>query len=156
MIARPLDLASRLSPQPRSFDSLFYVNICALVLFFFSFGSRFVLAPGLVLGGDALAVEGTRTGAVKTTSSLRILSGGQMFTDDGLLEQGGLKRWLGEQVQKAKSKPDSMSNRAVLLLIAEPHVTLDELARLYSLAKSAGFDDCVIAANNASPAASGH
>jgi hypothetical protein len=40
MITRPLDIASHLSPPPRSFDVLFYVNVGALAVFFFLFGSR--------------------------------------------------------------------------------------------------------------------
>ena len=46
MITRPLDLASKLRPEPRNFDWLFFVNAGLLVLFFVLFGSRFVLAPG--------------------------------------------------------------------------------------------------------------
>ena len=47
MITRPLDLASKLRPEPRSLDALFYVNVGVLALFFTMLGSRFVLAPGL-------------------------------------------------------------------------------------------------------------
>ena len=45
MITRPLDLAAKLRPPPRSFDALFWVNVGVVVGFFALFGSRFVLAP---------------------------------------------------------------------------------------------------------------
>ena len=47
MITRPLELSSRLRPEPRTFDWVFYVNGGLIVLFFSLFGSQFVLAPGL-------------------------------------------------------------------------------------------------------------
>ena len=45
MIARPLDLASRLRPPPHGTGALHYVNVGLLGLFFALFGSRFILAP---------------------------------------------------------------------------------------------------------------
>jgi hypothetical protein len=150
MITRPLDLASRLAAPPRNYDVFFYVNVGVLAVFFLFFGSRFILAPGLVLGGDAMAVEGARAGASRTTCNLRVLSGGQILTDQGLLEPGKLKSWLIEEKRKAEPNP------AVLLLLAGPHVTLDELTRIHSMALSAGFAYSIVAANDAAAPSSAH
>lgn len=65
MIVRPLDLASRLRPEPRDFDALFYVNAGMLALFFSLFGSRFVIAPGLELDFQVPVVAGAGRGPLR-------------------------------------------------------------------------------------------
>ena len=72
MITRPLDLASRLRPPPRSFDSLFFVNVGVIALFFFVFGSRFVLAPGLGVNFTLPELRGADAGAARTTHVISV------------------------------------------------------------------------------------
>ena len=148
MITRPLDVASHLSAPPRSFDVVFYVNVGVLALFFTLFGSQFVLAPGLVLGGKMPEVQGARASASRTTCHLRVLSGGQILTDQGLLDQAQLPQWLGEEGRRVRP--------AVLLLLAGPNVTLDELMHIESMAMSAGFAYVVVAANEPQAGAADH
>ena len=69
MITHPLDLASRLRPPPRSFDALFLVNGGLIILFFFLFGSRFVLAPGLGVGFQLPEMAAAGAGAAPTARS---------------------------------------------------------------------------------------
>ena len=100
MITRPLDLASRLSPEPRSFDFLFYVNVGLLALFFALFGSRFVLAPGLGVDFRLPQAAGARAGATGTTCYISVLRSGQILTDNGLLSIAELPDWLKARAQK--------------------------------------------------------
>src|SRR4051812_7709238 len=55
MITRPFDLVSRLNAPPRDFNAIAWVNVGVIVLFFGILGSRFVLAPGLLLKVDNAA-----------------------------------------------------------------------------------------------------
>ncbi len=58
MITRPLDLESRMSPAPRDFNAVAWVNVGLIVLFFSLLGSRFVLATGVLVGvGETGAIE---------------------------------------------------------------------------------------------------
>ena len=93
MITRPLDLASKLRPEPRNFDALFYVNVGALALFFLVFGSRFVLAPGLGVDFELPKLPGAVSNAVTTTSTISVKNSGQIFAD-GLLSLPQLREWL--------------------------------------------------------------
>ena len=140
MITRPLDLASRLSPQPRNFDVLFYVNVAALVLFFLLFGSRFVLAPGLALDEALPGVVGARAGAVPTSCHLRVLSSGQILTDEGLLSEAELPNWLAKEGRRVKNP--------ALLLVASVNVPVGDFTRIVSMAATAGLK-VELAARNA-------
>lgn len=128
MITRPLDLASRLRPEPRHFDWLFFVNVGCLGLFFALFGSRFVLAPGVT----ALPSLAGATATARTTTHLvRINSAQQILAGDGLRDMPGLRDWLEAQAKTVKSP--------VLLIQASEDVAFDIVARVTSLAAAAGF-----------------
>jgi biopolymer transport protein ExbD len=146
MITRPLEISSRLAPPPRNFDVLFYVNVGALALFFLLFGSRFVLSPGLSLGGPLPSVEGSRAAAVRTTCTLKILASGQILTQEGLITQAQLPGWL--------NKEGSRDKHAVLLLIAGVDVPIGEITRIQSMAAGAGFSTVALATQE-SPSGSG-
>jgi biopolymer transport protein ExbD len=147
MITRPLEISSHLAPPPRNSDVLFYVNVGALALFFLMFGSRFVLAPALPLGGPLPGVEGARNGAVRTTCHLRILGSGQILTDKGLLTQAQLPEWLRTQSLRDK--------HAVLLLLAGVDVPIGEITRIQSMAAGAGFSYVALAAQESPSGESG-
>jgi biopolymer transport protein ExbD len=131
VIARPLDLAARLRPEPRDFDALFYVNVGVLALFFTIFGSRFVLAPGLGLDFELPQVAGAREGAGPTTCYISVLRTGQIFTDDGLYSLAQLQDWLSAQARR--------SRRPTLLIRASAGVPLSSLSGIFDLARKAGF-----------------
>jgi biopolymer transport protein ExbD len=143
MITRPLDLASRLSPEPRSFDFLFFVNVGLLALFFALFGSRFVLAPGLGVAFRLPQAAGARAGAVGTTCYISVLRSGQILTDNGLLSSLALPDWL-----KARTERD---RQPVLLIRSSEGVPMEDIARICSLAVAAGFVQTQIAAEEAAP-----
>jgi biopolymer transport protein ExbD len=144
VIARPLDLASRLRAEPRDFDALFYVNVGLLALFFTLFGSRFVLAPGLGLDFQVPFVAGAQAGAAPTTSYISVLRTGQIFTDDGLFNPAQLEDWLKAQARQYR--------RPSLLIRASAGVPVSSLTQVYNLACKAGFVRVVVGAEEPPPA----
>lgn len=130
MITRPLDLASKLRPEPRSFDWLFLVNGGLVVLFFSIFGSRFVLAPGVAV---LPAVAGANASARTTTHQISIVSANQIFAGDGLRDLEQLNEWLIEQAREARN------SSPVLLLQVNARVEYDVVARITSMANANGF-----------------
>jgi biopolymer transport protein ExbD len=148
MIVRPLDLVSRLRPEPRDFDAIFYVNVGVLALFFTLFGSRFVLAPGLGLDFELPQVAGVREGAGPTTCYISVLRTGQVFTDDGLFNLAQLQDWLNTQARRYR--------RPSLLIRASAGVPLSTLSRIFDLAHKAGFRVVVGAEDPAAAGAAGN
>jgi biopolymer transport protein ExbD len=134
MIARPLDLASRLRPTGHGTGALHYVNVAALALFFYSFGSRFILAPGLGVDFELPQMSGARAGAVRTTSTVvNVLRSGQIFTEDGLVDISQLRGWLKARVGRGA--------RPTLLIRASTGVTLAELIEIQGAAREAGYGE---------------
>lgn len=138
MITRPLDLASKLRPEPRNFDFLFYVDVALIGLFFLLFGSRFVLAPGLGVDFKMPEMAGAVAGAATTERFISVRPSGQIFADDGLLNMAQLREWL-----KAAAKD---SKRPSLLVRASAEVRTVELQEIVSAATEAGFVRIVIGA----------
>jgi biopolymer transport protein ExbD len=138
MITRPLDLASRLRPEPRNFDWLFYVNVGLIALFFTLFGSRFVLAPGLGVEFRLPVMAGANAGARQTTHAITVMGSGQILTADGDRKLDQLDEWMTRQAKGVKNP--------VLLVRADAAVPLTVLAAISSAAKSAGFVEVVLAA----------
>ena len=141
MITRPLEIASRLQPEPRNFDAIFYVNGGLIVLFFMLFGSRFVLAPGMDLVLPNVA--GARAGAAATTCYISIGDAGQIYTAYGMLSPAQLQDWL-----KARSREDG---RPSLLIRAAQRVPIDRVAAIRGMATKAGFVRVIVAAEESSP-----
>lgn len=131
MITRPLDLASKLRSEPRSFDVFFWINVVVLVLFFALFGSRFVVAPGVGVDFSLPQIEGATQSAVRTTHVISVARSGLIFTDKGALNFEELKHWLAEQGAAAKSP--------VLLVRANANIPVAELIDITSEAQKAGF-----------------
>jgi biopolymer transport protein ExbD len=146
MIARPLDLASRLRPLPRGSGALHYVNVGLLGLFFYSFGSRFILAPGLGVDFQLPQLVGAQSGAVQTTHVISVLRSGQIFSEDGLVDVGQLREWL--RTRGAGSGP-----RPTLLVRASVGVTLAKLIEIEDAAHEAGFRVLLAAEENSTPGA---
>jgi len=130
MITRPLDLAAKLRPPPRSFDALFYVNVGVLALFFLMFGSRFVLAPGLGVDFKLPEMPGALASAVTTTSTISVKNSGQILAD-GLLSMAQLREWL--KLEAKKNKHPS------LLVRMSAGVPVSVQNEIVSAAREAGF-----------------
>lgn len=131
MISRPLDLASRLRPRPRSGLALFFVNAAVLIGFFSVFGSRFVLAPGLGVDFQLPRIAGASAGAVRTSHVVTVVSAGQIFAGDGLRTSAQLREWL--VTQGAATKEPS------LLILANERVPVSVIAEIAGMAASSGF-----------------
>jgi biopolymer transport protein ExbD len=129
MITRPLELASRLRPEPRSLDWIFFVNVGLIALFFTLFGSRFVLAPGVPM---LAAMAGSDANARVTTHDIRVWHERQILAGDGLRTLPELEAWLVAQAKTTKEP--------VLLVHSNAEVSLELMARILSLARGAGFE----------------
>ncbi|HWA87982.1 MAG TPA: biopolymer transporter ExbD [Opitutus sp.] len=149
MISRPLDLASKLRPEPRYFDLLFFVNVGLLVLLFYAYGSRFILAPGLGVDFKLPAMAGAMAGAAPADGAMiSVRPSGQIFAD-GLLNMAQLQQWLKAEAKK--------SRRPSLLVRASVGVPVEEIAKIVSAAQEAGFVRIVLGAEEpASSAGEGH
>ncbi|MBC7366041.1 MAG: biopolymer transporter ExbD [Undibacterium sp.] len=110
---------------------MFFVNVGLVVLFFCLFGSRFILAPGLVVDFQVPEIAGATAGARTTTHQITVQNSGQIFADDGLVSIAQLGRWLERQ---KKTTPN-----ASLLVLASGGVSNDKLAAIFSVAHQAGF-----------------
>ena len=143
MITRPLDLASKLRPEPRNLDWLFLVNGGLIVLFFSLAGSRFVLAPGLGVDFRLPVMAGAREGAAQTTHVISVLSSGLVFTDAGRFQMGDLGAWLKAEAKKAAAK---QMPRPSLLVRADAGVTTADLTAIRSAAAEAGFVSMILGA----------
>ncbi len=131
MITRPLDLASKLRPPPRSFDALFLVNGALIVLFFFVFGSRFVLAPGLGVSFRLSEMPGATAGAARTTVTISVPRHDMVLTEDGMYNYAQLKAWLKNRAGREKGP--------ALLVRADRSVPLEDIGTISAMAGAAGF-----------------
>ncbi len=131
MLTRPLDLASKLRPPPRSLDLLFFVNGGLIVLFFFLFGSQFVLAPGLGLNFHLPSMPGARSGAAQTTHRITVKPSGLIYIEDGPADLERLAKWLTAEAKKTRQPS--------LLIIASKDVPQGKIVEIASLATAAGF-----------------
>jgi biopolymer transport protein ExbD len=135
MITRPLELESRLSPQPRDLDFVAWVNVAVIVLFFGLLGSRFVLAPGLLIGAGGESFEPPKTPELQysRTASLVVSyrSDNVILCEGAIVQRPELQQRLAEYAKKHPGE--------VLLLIADRHVTLQAVSDLSAMAQSVGF-----------------
>lgn len=155
MITRPLDLASRLRPGPRGLDALFYVNVGALALFFFVFGSRFVLAPGLAVDFALPRADAAATARLTTDIVIAVPASDMAVVDGAVVDFNGLGEWLRGRGQAAGASAttaagaSSAAPRLRLLVQASGSLPARDLARLYALAANAGFSGVLIATDEA-------
>ena len=150
MITRPLELESRMSPPPRDLDFVAWVNVAVIVLFFGLLGSRFVLAPGLVIGvgapgglesnPTAAATEGTGAGSVVVSYR----------RDNVILFEGGMYSLaeLRKQVEDYARKHPG----AVMQVNADRQVSWQAILELCDMAKAAGFASVLMPTESPGPA----
>jgi biopolymer transport protein ExbD len=129
MITHPLDLATKLRPPPRNFDLVFLVNGALIVLFFFLFGSRFVLAPGL--GISLPEIPGAVENAARTIVVISLQRSDVVFVEDGMLNYAQLRGWLEKRARNEKG--------LALLVRANKSVPLEDMGVIAEMAGRAGF-----------------
>ena len=147
MITRPLELESRLSQAPRDLDFVAWVNVAVIVLFFSLLGSRFVLAPGILIGAGSENFELPTTTTPQYSRVAKLVV--TYRRDNVILFEGAIVK-LPELEQRltayAKKHPGE-----VLLLVADRHVTLEAVGKLSALAQSVGFAYVQTASDRAEP-----
>lgn len=143
MITRPLDLAARLKPISRGWDTLFYVNVGALAVFFFVFGSRFVLAPGLAVDFALPKAGAAATSALMTDVVIAVPAAGMAVVDGAVLDFTRLGAWLREEGSRRGRGGEGMRKR--LLVQASGSLPARDLAEVYALAAEAGFAGVLVA-----------
>lgn len=132
MISRPLELASRLRPEPRSFDWLFYVNAGLIVLFFFLFGSRFVLAPGLGVNFNLPTLTPGSTSLAPTTHRISVISANLILAGEGAINNmKDLETWLTREAKKTRQPS--------LLVFIGSNVPISVFTDISRAADRAGF-----------------
>ena len=148
MITRPLDLAARMRPAPRGLDALFYVNVGALALFFFVFGSRFVLAPGLAVDFAPPAADESATARLTTDVVIAVPASNMAVVDGAVVDFKGLGEWWRA---RAHAGPGAAAGgrKKRLLVQASGALPARDITQLYALAADAGFGGVLIATNDA-------
>ncbi len=150
MIARPLDLASRLAPPPRRLEYVFFLNVGLVAVMFGLFGSRFLVSPGLS-GSFLPAAPGARDRAAPATAFVSVRASGQIFTNDGLKTLEQLRPWLESQHASSGAAFATKGVPAQLEILADAGLPTGLLAQIVSAASAAGYASTVIAARDASP-----
>lgn len=113
-------------------DWLFYVNGGFIVLFFFLFGSQFVLAPGLGVNFQVPAMPGAIAGAVPTTHRISVVRSNLIFADDeGAINTAQLRVWLEKKAKEVKQPS--------LLVLVGANVPMKDFTDIASAAHAAGF-----------------
>lgn len=151
MITRPLDLASRLRAAPRGLDALFYVNVAVLAVFFFVFGSRFVLAPGLPVDFALPLADSTATARLTTDVVIAVPASNMAVVDGAVVDFSGLGEWLRAQAGDSSrvAGGERSLSRKRLLVQASGSLPARDLTQLYALAADAGFGGVLIATDDA-------
>ncbi|GAB5560643.1 MAG: hypothetical protein SynsKO_22900 [Synoicihabitans sp.] len=145
MITRPLQLADRLRKPPPSMDTLHYVNVVLLGLFFAIFGSRFVLSPGIEIEKPDFRLPESPSGlqsAISTKSVISVLGPNMVFTEQGRMSFAELSAWLPTQVARGGE------GESRLLVRADTRVSAADLMKIYDLADEAGFTGVQLALEN--------
>ncbi|MDD3179956.1 MAG: biopolymer transporter ExbD [Opitutaceae bacterium] len=141
MITRPLDLESRLSPPPRNFDLAFWLSGILIALFFGLLGSRFVLAPGLLVGaGDGSFQLPQVSEATQNASAASVMV--TFRRDNNLLFEDGV--YALADLRKPFEAYARRHPGAVLLVRVDRQVSVQALLNLIDMAKAAGFRNFVL------------
>jgi len=144
MITRPLDLESRMSPPPRDFNAVAWVNVGLIVLFFSLLGSRFVLATGVLIGvGEAGAIElpSVNPASASTAATSVVVS---YRRDNVILFEGGM--YSLAELRKHMEAYTRSNPGSVMLVRADKQVSNQALADLFAMAGSVGFKNVLLAA----------
>ncbi len=144
MITRPLDLQSRLSPAPRSFDGLFWFNVGAVALFFTLLGSRFVLPYGVAIGTDGRSTLPPAGDLNKPVSGSTVVvsyrSDNVILFEDGIYSFAELPKQLERYI---KAHPD-----AVVLLRINAEAPVKALTQISEQARALGYSRVVLSAES--------
>lgn len=142
MITRPIDLESRLSPPPRDFTAVAWVNVAVIVLFFSLLGSRFILAPGLLI--ELPKANPASITAVPTSTVINY------DRDNVIIFEGGIYT-LAELGPRLKAYAETHPG-VVVQVNADQKVSAQALTDLGVLVTSVGFEFILMGAEPAADA----
>lgn len=143
MITRPLELESRMSPPPRDFNAVAWVNVGLIVLFFSLLGSRFVLATGVLVGVGEGAIElpSVNPASASTAATSVVVS---YRRDNVILFEGGM--YSLAELRKHMEAYTRNNPGSVMLVRADKQVSNQALADLFAMAGAVGFKNVLLAA----------
>jgi biopolymer transport protein ExbD len=144
MITQPLELQSRLSPPPRDLDFIAWVNVAVIALFFGLLGSRFVLAPGLAIGvGSDNTLELPQvSGAAEGAGPASVVV--SYRRDNVILFEGGM--YSLPELRKHMEGYAKLHPGAVMLVRSDRQVSVQAILDLCEMARSVGFANVLLAA----------
>lgn len=136
MITRPLDLAARLGRVPRDLDVMHWLSVVTIVAFFALAGSRFVLAPGLLMGEDPAFAPPALGAEAQLVATAPVVVG--FRRDNVILFEGGVYKRLVDL-----AGPLEMAGRQhrgeILYVLADRQVSALAITEFAELAVKAGF-----------------
>ncbi len=147
MITRPFDFAAQIKHPRSGIDLVPFFDVCVILLFFGMFGSRFVLAPGVAVDLRPPATAGVPRDALPTSRVLTVseIDGRAMLMFEGrILDVAKLERFLAERAGQYQGE--------VLLVRMDRDVSMVLFVRVLEVAKRAGFDQILLAAEPESAA----
>lgn len=145
MITRPLDLAARLRPPPRTFDWFFFLNGGLIALFFSLFASRYVLTPALNIDFRLPVMAGANAEAVIATHHVAVDDSGVILSPAGKMTLSQLESWLKQEAPAFE--------RPTLSVYANRVVQLDIITKIVEVGSGAGFTVALAAVEPSSAAA---
>ena len=148
MITRPLELQSRLSAPPRDLDFFAWVSVGVIALFFGLLGSKFVLAPGVPVGGDGNSLDLPQvSGAAEGLGQASVVV--SYRRDNVILFEGGM--YTLSELRKHMEAYAKQHPKAVMLVRADRQVSMQAFLDLCEMARQVGFANVVAAAEQPAP-----
>jgi biopolymer transport protein ExbD len=150
MITRPLDLESHLSRPPRDLDTVHWVSVAGAALFFLLAGSRFVLAPGLLVAADGpeFAIMRHAGGVQNVPTAPEVVS---YKRDNFILFRGTVYKRV-DDLRQPLAAYGAGHRGAVLPVLADQQVSMQAITALAELAKNAGFGSILLLGETDKPA----
>lgn len=141
MITRPLDLESRLSPPPRDFTAVAWVNAGVIALFFSLLGSRFILAPGLLI--ELPKADPASITVVPTSTVIHYDRDNVIMFEGGIYTLAELRPRLAEY---ARQHPAT-----IVQVNADKQVSAQAMTNLGGLVRSFGLEYVLMSAEPGAP-----
>lgn len=137
MITRPLDLLSRLNRPARDLDVMHWISVIVVMVFFTLVGSRFVIAPGLLIGGNEAEFGLPRLGGgAQYLATAPVVVG--FRRDNVILFEGGVYKRLVDLAGPLQAA-GRRHRGEILHVMADRQVSVVLVAELSELAIKSGF-----------------
>ena len=151
LITRPLNLRSYMQRPDLRFNSVPFLDVCIIVLFFALANSRFILASGVGIDFKELDLPQAGESLVAGRPTVGNFTMVSFRQDDIIMFEGG--RYLLDRVERPLQRYVEQNGLegSVLLIKLDRSVPTEQLLRLCEIARRAGFSGVQIAATDTSP-----